>query len=52
MIRTKNVRYMYSDSRTINENPTYQYLFDSVLLSKGTLKLIKLKQANQLAFAQ
>jgi hypothetical protein len=52
MIRTKNVRYMYSDSRTIDENPAYQYLFDSVILQKGTLKLIKLKQAEQLAIVQ
>ncbi|MEJ8842426.1 glycosyltransferase family 39 protein [Lacibacter sp. H375] len=52
MIRTKNVRYIYSDSRIIDENPGYQYLFDSVLLQKGTVKLIKLKQANQIVSAQ
>jgi hypothetical protein len=51
MIRNKNVTYMYSDSRTIDENPDYQYLFDSVLLQKGTLKLIKLKRANTISVA-
>ena len=51
MIRNKNVRYMYSDSRAIDENLEYQYLFDSLLLQKGTLKLIKLKMASKLPVA-
>jgi len=52
MIRNKKVSYMYSDSRVIDEKPACQYLFDSVILQKGTLKLIKLKPANQLVSAQ
>lgn len=43
MIKNKNIRYMYSDSRVIDTSAAYQYLFDTVLLQKGTLKLIRLK---------
>jgi hypothetical protein len=48
MIRTKNVSYMYSDSRVVDSNTNYQYLFDSLLLQKGTIKVFKLIDKDRL----
>ncbi len=43
MIKRFGVRYMYSDSRKINENPRVQGLVDSLLFQSGSLQVVKLK---------
>lgn len=48
MIKNKKTTYMYSDSRVIDTNASYQYLFDKVLLERGTMKVIKLTPKDKL----
>ncbi|GAI40377.1 unnamed protein product, partial [marine sediment metagenome] len=48
MILTKNVRYMYSDNRLVDENPENKKLFRSIIIQKGTIKLIELKTKDEL----
>ncbi len=44
MIQNKGVKYMYSDSRKVDENPEVQPYLDSLLLQRGTIKVFKLKK--------
>ena len=44
LIQYHKVKYMYSDSRKIDENPEMMERFDSVILQKGSIKVIRLKK--------
>lgn len=39
-----NVKYMYSDSRKVDENPEMQKRIDTVLLQAGSIKVLRLKK--------
>jgi len=43
MVRNYNVRYMYSDSRIIDNGPEFRPYVDSLLLDKGGVRVFKLK---------
>lgn len=42
MIDNKNVTYMYSDSRIVDEHPDVQPLLDTMLMEAGTIRVFKL----------
>ena len=42
MIRRGGVKYMYSDSRAVDERPDIQAYIDTILLQRGSIKVIKL----------
>lgn len=44
MIQNKGIKYMYSDSRKVDENPEIQPYLDSLILQRGTIKVFKLKK--------
>jgi hypothetical protein len=48
LILTKNVRYMYCDNRLVDENPENKKLFRSIIIQKGTIKLIELKTKDEI----
>ncbi|MBY0477007.1 MAG: glycosyltransferase family 39 protein [Chitinophagaceae bacterium] len=48
MILTKNIKYMYTDSKLLAEKQEYRSLFDSVLLQRGSIMVIKLIDKNKL----
>ncbi len=43
MVRNHNVQYMYSDSEKINNDEDVKRYIDEVILTKGTVKVMKLK---------
>lgn len=43
MVRSGGIRYMYSDSRKIDESKAFQKYIDKVLLVRGNIKVFKLK---------
>lgn len=45
MIDNKGARFMYSNNRTMDENPEISKFFDALVLQIGTIKVFKLKAA-------
>jgi hypothetical protein len=45
MVQNHNVRYMYSDSRAIENDANVKQLIDSIVLEAGSIKVLKLKNA-------
>jgi len=43
MVKNYDIKYMYSDSRKIDESEQFQDYLDTLILRKGSIKLIKLK---------
>jgi hypothetical protein len=43
MVQNHGVKYMYSDSRKVDESPEMQSRIDTVLMQKGSIKVLKLK---------
>lgn len=43
MIYNKGARFMYSNNRTMDENPEISKFFDALVLQIGTIKVFKLK---------
>ncbi len=43
IIKRYGVRYMYSDSRKVDEDPKMQPFIESVILTRGSVKVFKLK---------
>ena len=43
MVRNYGIKYMYSDSRKIDEEPQFQKYIDEIIIQKGTIKVIELK---------
>jgi Dolichyl-phosphate-mannose-protein mannosyltransferase len=48
MIRRLHIRYMYSDARKVDENPAVVPYLDTLLLERGTMRVYRLKTAEQL----
>lgn len=44
MMVQADVKYMYSDSRVVDESPEFLPYIDSLLLSRGTVRVFRLKQ--------
>ncbi len=44
MVKNNGVRYMYSDSRIVDERADVQPYLDTLLLQKGTVRVFKLKE--------
>lgn len=42
MITRFGIKYMYSDSRKVDENPEFQNLVDTLIVQKGSIKVFKL----------
>ena len=43
IIRRFGVRYMYSDSRKVDENPKVQQFVDSLIMTRGSVKVFKFR---------
>ena len=48
MVQNYGIKYMYSDSKNINENIDFQKFIDETILVKGTVKVFKLKLPDSL----
>ncbi len=48
MIRRLHIHYMYSDARKVDENPAVVPYLDTLLLERGTMRVYRLKTADQL----